>query len=124
MKLRQIWIIGAVTLPLSACAGSIAPEAPDYQFAVRGHYKAISDCAYLTIRSKYPEHRKVELESMNASEIVWDGGGVMIGRIVFKSAGSDRTEVTSYFRSAIYGRDFYEKRYRPLIEACAEPSAG
>lgn len=95
------------------------PEQSDFQFDVSGNYKAVADCSFLAIRGKYIEHTKVELESLKTSEIVWGTSSASIGKLDFIDAGPGRTTVKSYMPRAIYGPDFYEKRYRPIIEACA-----
>lgn len=115
------WLLFCVVL--AGCVNDTAPKSTDYTATVAGNYQVVADCAYLKIRAEFPDWKKVDLPSMKTVQMVWGPGTHVGGKIDFIAAGDNVTSVRSYMGRAIWGADFYQKRYFPLIQACASSSS-
>lgn len=114
--MKRYFLICSAAFGLSAC--NTVPDQPDFTISLEGNYKKIADCAYLTFRD-LDSWQMTDLSSMNRVEFAFRNDASTAGRINVEAEGPGRTRVTSYMQAAVWGKDFWAKRYRPIFEACA-----
>lgn len=114
-----MWKTIRVAVPFVALMGcNTVPDKPDFTLDLVGDYKAISDCAYLKFRD-LQNWRRTDLDTMGQVEFAFTDGVSVGGRIYVQHVGPGRTKVVSHVQAAIWGKDYWPRRYRPIFEACA-----
>lgn len=115
MKLKlQIASLASVLL-LTACYS--VPTEPDFILRINGDYQSVADCAWLKFRT-LGGWQKADLPSVKKVELSFGNDVSTAGRIDISSAGRGRTEITSHMPSAVWGSDYWQKRFRPIFAAC------
>lgn len=116
MKLKSIAALLAAGVTLSSCY--TVPEEPDFVLNVDGNYKAVADCAWVKFRTM-GNWRRTDLDSMGTVELAFGNDVSTAGRIDITADGPNKTKVVSHMMRAVWGKDFWPSKHRPIFQACS-----
>lgn len=107
----------AILLPLALSGCYTVPQDTDFTMTLNRNYKQVADCAWLTLREK-SDWSKDDLNSMNRVEFSFGNTSSKAGRIDVIGEGPSKTVVRSHFPAAVWGKDFWPNKHRPIFRAC------
>ncbi|WP_320194749.1 hypothetical protein RMR10_010280 [Agrobacterium rosae] len=94
------------------------PATTDFVLKIDRDYKEVADCAWQTFRAKESWGRD-NLDSMNKVEFALRNTTSTAGRIDIIGISPGKTEVRSFMPNAVWGKDFWPSKLRPIFEACS-----
>jgi hypothetical protein len=113
---RKLWL-ASFGVVLSAC--NSAPKEPNFVVVLTGDYRAIADCAFIEFRKLDPAWAKTDLPSMSRIDFTLGSSGAVAGEFHVSLSGLESTRVESRMPQAVWGADFWERKHRPIFEACS-----
>ena len=105
----------ACLVTLTGCYS--VPETIDFTLDMEKDYKTVADCAWMKFRTM-EAWVKTDLDSMSKSEFAFTNGTSTAGRIDIVATGPGRSQVQSHMPRAVWGKDFWANKFRPIFAAC------
>lgn len=112
--MRKILAACSVIL-LTGCYS--VPQQVDFSLKTNRNYKAVADCAWHEFRT-LGNWTKTDLDSQGKSEFAFGNGTSTAGRIDIIATGPNSSEVRSYFPAAVWGKEYWPSRHRPIFAKC------
>jgi hypothetical protein len=114
--MRAAGLLGASML-LGSCVAT--PRQANFTSDLPGNYQAIADCAYPEFRKLDVAWTRTDFPSQNRTEFALGNDYTETGKILIIGTDADQTRIESYFLNAIWGKDYWPNKHRPIFEKCS-----